>query len=224
MISAQVLFLAIAAAVLLLHAIGLPANWILLGLALIYALVTGLDPIGWWTLLTLAAFAGVAEAFEFFVGVGYTAKRGATRWGVSGAFVGGSRALIEYLHNHARSYVYSTHLPPPQAAAILAAVRLVQEADDQREQLRERVRQFRDGVASLPFELLPSATAIQPLIVGDENRTLALAAQLREQGCWVGAIRPPTVPKGSARLRITLSAAHTRADVQRLIDALHSAL
>ncbi len=89
MISAQVLFLAIAAAVLLLHAIGLPANWILLGLALIYALVTGLDPIGWWTLLTLAAFAGVAEAFEFFVGVGYTAKRGATRWGVSGAFVGG---------------------------------------------------------------------------------------------------------------------------------------
>ncbi|WP_204794246.1 8-amino-7-oxononanoate synthase [Oceanisphaera litoralis] len=144
--------------------------------------------------------------------------------GVSGAFVGGSRALIEYLHNHARSYVYSTHLPPPQAAAILAAVRLVQEADDQREQLRERVRQFRDGVASLPFELLPSATAIQPLIVGDESRTLAMAAQLRELGCWVGAIRPPTVPTGSARLRITLSAAHTRADIQRLVDALHRSL
>ncbi|MFP2769938.1 8-amino-7-oxononanoate synthase [Oceanisphaera sp. KMM 10153] len=144
--------------------------------------------------------------------------------GVSGAFIGGSRALIEYLHNHARSYVYSTHLPPPQAAAILAAVRLVQKAGDKREQLRERVRQFREGVASLPFELLPSATAIQPLIVGDERRTLALAAHLREHGCWVGAIRPPTVPPGSARLRITLSAAHTREDVQRLIEILHRSL
>ncbi|GAA3722518.1 8-amino-7-oxononanoate synthase [Oceanisphaera sediminis] len=144
--------------------------------------------------------------------------------GVSGAFIGGSRELIEYLHNHARSYVYSTHLPPPQTAAILAAVRLVQKADDQRDQLCERVQQFRQGVAGLPFELLPSATAIQPLIVGDEHRTLRLAAQLRESGCWVGAIRPPTVPKGSARLRITLSAAHTREDVQRLVGVLHRSL
>lgn len=88
-ISAQVLFLAIAAAVLLLHAVGLPANWILLGLALVYALVTGLAPLGWWTLLVLLALAAAAEALEFFVGVGYTAKRGATRWGVGGAFVGG---------------------------------------------------------------------------------------------------------------------------------------
>ena len=144
--------------------------------------------------------------------------------GVSGAFIGGSRALIEYLHNHARSYVYSTHLPPPQAAAILAAVRLVQLADDKRAQLNERVQQFRQGVASLPFELLPSATAIQPLIVGDEHRTLALAAYLRELGCWVGAIRPPTVPKGSARLRITLSAAHHAEDIRALIAALEHAV
>ncbi|MDX1266039.1 MAG: 8-amino-7-oxononanoate synthase [Oceanisphaera sp.] len=144
--------------------------------------------------------------------------------GVSGAFIGGSRALIEYLHNHARSYVYSTHLPPPQAAAILAAVRLVQQADDKRARLRERVQQFRQGVAGLPFELLPSATAIQPLIVGDEHRTLALAAHLRDQGCWVGAIRPPTVPKGSARLRITLSAAHNAEDIRALIAALEHAV
>ncbi len=140
--------------------------------------------------------------------------------GVSGAFVGGSRALVDYLHNHARSYVYSTHLPPPQAAAILAAVRLVQQADDQRDRLRELIRQFREGVAALPFALLPSATAIQPLIVGDENSTLALAAQLRERGFWVGAIRPPTVPKGSARLRITLSAAHRSEDITALVGAL----
>ncbi|WP_417614946.1 8-amino-7-oxononanoate synthase [Oceanisphaera sp.] len=144
--------------------------------------------------------------------------------GVSGAFIGGSRALIDYLHNHARSYVYSTHLPPPQAAAILAAVRLVQQADDQREQLQQRIAQFRHGTAQLPFSLLPSNTAIQPLLVGDEQATLQLAAQLREQGCWVGAIRPPTVPKGSARLRITLSAAHTAADITALLTALEKAI
>ncbi|OIN06635.1 8-amino-7-oxononanoate synthase [Oceanisphaera psychrotolerans] len=143
--------------------------------------------------------------------------------GVSGAFVGGSRALVDYLHNHARSYVYSTHLPPPQSAAILAAVRLVQQADDQRDRLRQLIRQFREGVAALPFALLPSATAIQPLIVGDENSTLALAARLRERGFWVGAIRPPTVPKGSARLRITLSAAHRSEDITALVGALTQA-
>lgn len=143
--------------------------------------------------------------------------------GVSGAFVGGSRALVEYLHNLGRSYIYSTHLPPPQAAAVLAAVRLVRQADNKRAHLRELVSQFRAGVADLPLQLLPSATAIQPLVVGEEAATLSLAAALKQQGLWSGAIRPPTVPKGSARLRITLSAAHTQDDVQRLIDALHGA-
>ncbi|MBU3825384.1 MAG: 8-amino-7-oxononanoate synthase [Candidatus Oceanisphaera merdipullorum] len=140
--------------------------------------------------------------------------------GVSGAFIGGSQALIDYLHNHARSYVYSTHLPPPQAAAILAAVRLVQGADDKREQLQARIKQFRDGAAHLPLTLMPSDTAIQPLIVGDEQATLGLAQRLRERGLWVGAIRPPTVPKGSSRLRLTLSAAHTQADINALLAAL----
>lgn len=88
-IAAQVLFLAVSAAVLLLHGIGLPANWILLGLAGLHALVTGMQPLGWWTLLSLVGLATVAEVLEFFVGVGYTAKRGATRWGVGGAFLGG---------------------------------------------------------------------------------------------------------------------------------------
>ncbi|MFD1009147.1 8-amino-7-oxononanoate synthase [Oceanisphaera ostreae] len=148
--------------------------------------------------------------------------------GVSGAFIGGSRALIDYLHNHARSYVYSTHLPPPQAAAILAAVRVVQTADDKREQLQQRINQFRQGAALLPFTLLPSNTAIQPLLVGeklgDEQSTMQIAARLRELGCWVGAIRPPTVPKGSARLRITLSAAHSKADITALLTALQQAI
>ncbi|WP_116472752.1 8-amino-7-oxononanoate synthase [Zobellella maritima] len=144
--------------------------------------------------------------------------------GVSGAFVGGSRALIDYLQNYGRSYVYSTHLPPPQAAAILAAVRLARHADDKRAHLAELVECFRQGVASLPCELLPSITAIQPLVIGEENRTLALADRLKALGIWVGAIRPPTVPQGSARLRITLSAAHQRADIDTLVSALQASL
>ncbi|MBL1376445.1 8-amino-7-oxononanoate synthase [Zobellella iuensis] len=143
--------------------------------------------------------------------------------GVSGAFVGGSRALVDYLLNFGRGYVYSTHLPPPQAAAVLAAVRLARRADDRRAQLNQLVRQFRAGVQALPFELLPSATAIQPLVIGDEARTLALAARLKERGIWVGAIRPPTVPVGGARLRITLSAAHTQEDIGALLKALAEA-
>lgn len=143
--------------------------------------------------------------------------------GVGGAFIGGSRALIDYLHNHARGYVYSTHLPPPQAAAVLAAVRLARLADDKREQLQANITQFRQGAHNLPFSLLPSATAIQPLVVGDAELTLQLASHLRELGFWVGAIRPPTVPKDSARLRITLSAAHTHADINALLAALTTA-
>lgn len=140
--------------------------------------------------------------------------------GVGGAFIGGSRALIEYLHNHARGYIYSTHLPPPQAAATLAAVRLVRQADDKRQQLDANIKQFRAGAENLPWRLLPSATAIQPLVIGDAELTLHLATHLRELGFWLGAIRPPTVPKGSARLRITLSAAHTKADISALLAAL----
>lgn len=143
--------------------------------------------------------------------------------GVSGAFVGGGRELVDYLLNFGRGYVYSTHLPPPQAAAILAAVRLARRADDRREHLNQLVRQFRAGIQALPFELLPSATAIQPLVIGDEARTLALAARLKERGIWVGAIRPPTVPAGSARLRITLSAGHTQEDIRALLKTLTEA-
>ena len=143
--------------------------------------------------------------------------------GVGGAFIGGSRALIDYLHNHARGYVYSTHLPPPQAAAVLAAVRLVRQADDKREQLQTNIAQFRAGAANLPYLLLPSTTAIQPLIIGDAELTVQLASRLRERGYWVGAIRPPTVPIGAARLRITLSAAHTKADISALLAALTTA-
>ncbi|MFQ5599929.1 MAG: DUF456 family protein [Candidatus Krumholzibacteriia bacterium] len=85
----NVLFLALGAAVLLLHWVGLPANWILLGLALVYALVTRLHPVGWWSLLAMAGLAAAAEALEFGVGLAYTARKGATRWGVGGAFAGG---------------------------------------------------------------------------------------------------------------------------------------
>ncbi|WP_375057922.1 8-amino-7-oxononanoate synthase [Zobellella sp. DQSA1] len=166
---------------------------------------------------TLDALGVAPEQVQIFMGTFGKAL------GVSGAFVGGSRELVEYLHNFGRSYVYSTHLPPPQAAAILAAIRLVRRAGDRREHLNQLVRQFRAGVQALPFELLPSATAIQPLVIGDEACTLALAARLKERGFWVGAIRPPTVPVGGARLRITLSAAHTQEDIRGLIKALTEA-
>ena len=88
-VTAEVLFLIVAGAVLLLHMISLPANWIFLGLSLLYALLTGFSPVGWWTLVVLAILAAIGELLEFLVGVGYTAKRGATRWGVIGTFVGG---------------------------------------------------------------------------------------------------------------------------------------
>ena len=88
-VAAEILFLIVVGAVLLLHMISLPANWIFLGLSLLYALVTGFSSIGWVTLLILAILATIGEVLEFLVGVGYTAKRGATRWGVIGTFVGG---------------------------------------------------------------------------------------------------------------------------------------
>ena len=90
-----------------------------------------------------------------------------------------------------------------------------------REKLASRVAQFRDGMAGFPGELSASHSAIQPLIVGDNTRALQLAARLREQGCWATAIRPPTVPAGSARLRLTLTAAHEPTDITRLLEVLH---
>ncbi|GAA4498035.1 8-amino-7-oxononanoate synthase [Pseudaeromonas paramecii] len=143
--------------------------------------------------------------------------------GCAGAFVAGSRELVDYLANFAREYVYSTHLPPAQAEAISAAIAWVQQADGAREQLQAHIALFRQGAAQLGLRLGDSQTAIQPLLVGESEAALILAQRLRQRGVWVTAIRPPTVPAGQARLRLTLTAAHRPEDIARLLSALAEA-
>lgn len=144
-------------------------------------------------------------------------------FGVSGAAILCDEALADYLLQFARHLIYSTAMPPAQAVALSAALAVIRSDDgrQRREKLASRVAQFRDGMADFPGELSASTSAIQPLIVGDNTRALQLAARLREQGCWATAIRPPTVPAGSARLRLTLTAAHEPTDITRLLEVLH---
>ena len=141
--------------------------------------------------------------------------------GVFGAFVAAEQVVIDTLINHARSYVYTTATPPALASALLESLGLIANGDELRGHLQRLIAQLRSGLRSLPWSAMPSATAIQPLLVGGNQAALNLSAGLRERGIWVAAIRPPTVPQGTARLRITLSAAHREADVTRLIESLH---
>jgi 8-amino-7-oxononanoate synthase len=140
--------------------------------------------------------------------------------GVFGAFVAGEAALIETLIQRARTYIYTTALPPAVAEATRASLRLVRAEGWRREHLRELVAKFRGGAQSLGFALAASTTPIQPLILGDAEKALEASRRLREHGILIPAIRPPTVPEGSARLRITFSAAHTATQVDRLLEAL----
>lgn len=142
-------------------------------------------------------------------------------FGLSGAAVLCQEPVAEYLLQYARHLIYSTAMPPAQACALQAALLRIQQGDDLRQQLQQRIAQFRRGAADLPLSLGASETAIQPLLVGDNQRTVALAEQLRAAGLWATAIRPPTVPPGGARLRITLSAAHQREDIDRLLEVLY---
>jgi len=141
--------------------------------------------------------------------------------GVSGAFVAAEQVVIDTLINHANSYVYTTATPPALSSALLQSLQLIAQGDALRTHLNRLIEKLRSGLADLPWSLMPSATAIQPVLIGDNQRVLELSAGLRERGVWVAAIRPPTVPQGTARLRITLSAAHSEGDVERLIGALH---
>jgi 8-amino-7-oxononanoate synthase len=140
--------------------------------------------------------------------------------GCAGAFVAGSAALIEGLTQFARPYVYSTAMPPGLAAAALAAVQIARADDARREKLAALIARFRRGAGELGLPLMESDTPIQPLLLGDADTALAAALRLETQGLLVTAIRPPTVPAGQARLRVTLSAAHEEEHVDRLLDAL----
>jgi 8-amino-7-oxononanoate synthase len=137
-----------------------------------------------------------------------------------GAVLAGDAALIEHLSETARPYLYTTALPPALASASLAAVTLARKDHWRREKLRALIARFREGAAQRGLPLLPSDTPIQPLPCGDDIHAVAMARALEARGLWVAAIRPPTVPEGGARLRITLSAAHADADVDALLDAL----
>ena len=145
-------------------------------------------------------------------------------FGASGAFIAGDRSLIEHLENHGRSVIYSTALAPGTARAALAALERVRAGTALRRRLGDHIEALRRGAAERGIELLPSTTPIQPLIVGDPGRALAMSAALERRGYLVTAIRPPTVPPGTSRLRITLSAAHDPAQVTGLLDALADAL
>ncbi|WP_254277236.1 8-amino-7-oxononanoate synthase [Halomonas sp. 3H] len=140
--------------------------------------------------------------------------------GTAGAFVAGSRELIEHLIQFARPYVYTTAQPPGVAAATLRALELLAEEPERRARLGARIARFRREAATLGLPLAESHTPIQPLVLGESHRVMAWAARLAEHGLSVGAIREPTVPRGQARLRITLSAAHTEADLDALLEGL----
>ncbi|MCW8886257.1 MAG: 8-amino-7-oxononanoate synthase [Motiliproteus sp.] len=141
-------------------------------------------------------------------------------FGTSGAFVAGSETLIETLIQFARPYIYTTAIPPAVAGATLASLKLVREGGHLREKLQQLIKQFRTGAQQLGLELMDSPTPIQPILIGDSDKAMAMSQALEEQGVFVGAIRPPTVPAGSARLRVTLSAAHSTEQVDQLLDAL----
>ena len=140
--------------------------------------------------------------------------------GSFGAFVAGSEALIETLIQQSRSYIYTTALPPAVAEATRASLRLVQTGGERREHLQELIAFFRAEVAGLGLSLMESPTPIQPILAGSAAQALVWSQALEAQGILVSAIRPPTVSQGSARLRITLSASHSRAQLERLLQAL----
>ncbi len=144
--------------------------------------------------------------------------------GVSGAFVAGSDVLIETLIQRARSYIFTTASPPAVSAAVMKSIDLIKQEAWRREKLQHNIDYFKQQAALLGIVLMPSDSAIQPVVIGDNHACLSMSQQLFDQGVHVAAIRPPTVPDGSARLRITLSAAHEFSHIDRLLKTLSGLL
>ena len=144
-------------------------------------------------------------------------------FGTAGAFIAGSHDLIEYLIQTARTYIYTTAMPPAIAAATRASLKLVQE-HWRREKLDSLIGQFKQGANELGLELMPSDTPIQPILIGDAKKALGISKQLKQQGILVTAIRPPTVEKGTSRLRVTFSASHNDNHIKLLLDKLSKAI
>jgi len=174
----------------------------------------GFGPLG-------ASGGGIVEHFglgldEVPVLVGTLGKA----FGTAGAFVAGSEELIETLIQFARPYIYTTSQPPAVACATLKSLELLRTEGWRRAHLNRLIARFRAGAAELGLTLMDSPTPIQPILIGDSARAVEFSRLLRERGLLVGAIRPPTVPAGTARLRVTLSAAHSEEQVERLLAAL----
>ena len=140
--------------------------------------------------------------------------------GVAGAFVAGHGPVVEWLLQSARSYIFTTGSPPLLAHALLTGIDLIEQGEERRRRLRQLIAQLRQGLTFRRWRLPESSTAIQPVIIGENSEALQVGAALLAAGLWVPVIRPPTVPAGTARLRISLSAAHTPAQVERLVSAL----
>jgi 7-keto-8-aminopelargonate synthetase-like enzyme len=135
--------------------------------------------------------------------------------GSQGGFVAGDRRLVDYLHNRARSFIYSTALTPMVLGAIDQALQIVAQEPERRLFLRRESEEFRRGLLAAGLDILGSETQIIPVLVGENDRTLEFAARLMDQGLMAVALRPPTVPPGRARVRFSLSAAHTPEDLSR---------
>jgi 8-amino-7-oxononanoate synthase len=144
--------------------------------------------------------------------------------GSFGAFVAGPADVMEYLVQSARSYIYTTAMPPALAEATRVSLQLLQNESWRRQHLQALIARFRAAALQLGLSVLPSETAIQPVLLGESAAALRASQQLWDKGFWVSAIRPPTVPQGSARLRITLSAAHQPHQVDALLEALSEVL
>ena len=144
-------------------------------------------------------------------------------FGTFGAFVAGPEVLIETLIQKARTYIYTTALPPAIAEATRASLKLVIAEGWRREKLQTLIDHFRQGAKQLGLQLMDSQSAIQPVLIGDSRKAVDVSSLLSNEGLMISAIRPPTVPEGSARLRITFSAAHQTKHVDRLLDALEKA-
>lgn len=142
--------------------------------------------------------------------------------GVAGAFVAGAETLIEWLLQRARTYIFTTGAPPLLAHALLTSIDLIEQGSARRAHLQTLIEQLRSGLRLKRWRLLDSISPIQPLIIGENSEALRVGKALLEVGLWVPAIRPPTVPAGTARLRMTLSAAHSTTQLARLVEALNA--
>ena len=166
--------------------------------------------------------AGKGVAAEFNVQVDVRVGTLSKALGSHGGFVAGSKSLIEYLSNRARSYVYSTAGPVAAAAVALAALNILRDEPERRERLAGASQHVRQSLAAQGWNIGATQSHIVPIIVGDPARAVELSAQLKAQKLWVPCIRPPSVPEGESLLRISLSSAHSEAMVDVLLDALHA--